>query len=132
MPGTKPKQTAVNQIDDERVRDHLANERTYLAWLRTGLATVAFGVVIAKLRYILGPNYPASGGIIHAAEIGLILAITGVITMLMSVVFFLKTREEIRTRSYTSKIYFAIALAGVMMGLGSLILWYLMQSTPTP
>jgi putative membrane protein len=132
MPDANPEQTETNRIDDERVRDHLANERTYLAWLRTGLSTVAFGVVIAKLRYILGPNYPASGGIIHAAEIGLILAVTGVITMLMSVMFFLKTREEIRTRSYSSKIYFAIALAVVMVTLGSLILWYLMQSTPTP
>ena len=26
--------------DDERVRDHLANERTYLAWVRTGIATI--------------------------------------------------------------------------------------------
>ena len=29
-------------------RDHLANERTYLAWLRTGLSMVSFGVGIAK------------------------------------------------------------------------------------
>ena len=35
--------------DDERIRDHLANERTYLAWLRTGMAMMGFGVVIAKL-----------------------------------------------------------------------------------
>ena len=32
--------------DDERIRDHLANERTFLAWLRTGMAMMGFGVVI--------------------------------------------------------------------------------------
>jgi len=29
-------------------RDHLANERTFLAWLRTGLSSVGLGLVIAK------------------------------------------------------------------------------------
>jgi putative membrane protein len=30
--------------------DHSANERTFLAWLRTAVAVVAFGVVIEKLN----------------------------------------------------------------------------------
>jgi putative membrane protein len=30
-----------------RVRDHLANERTFLAWLRTALAFVALGAALA-------------------------------------------------------------------------------------
>eukprot|EP00403_Amphidinium_massartii_P036138 CAMPEP_0178441108 /NCGR_PEP_ID=MMETSP0689_2-20121128/37275_1 /TAXON_ID=160604 /ORGANISM="Amphidinium massartii, Strain CS-259" /LENGTH=125 /DNA_ID=CAMNT_0020064205 /DNA_START=1 /DNA_END=374 /DNA_ORIENTATION=+ len=29
-------------------RDHLANERTYLAWLRTGLSLLSFGLGAAK------------------------------------------------------------------------------------
>ena len=36
-------------ISGNRARDHLANERTYLAWLRTALAVVALGAVLAKL-----------------------------------------------------------------------------------
>jgi putative membrane protein len=31
-------------------RDHAANERTFLAWVRTGIAVIAFGVVIEKLN----------------------------------------------------------------------------------
>ena len=31
------------------MRDHLANERTYLAWLRTSLAVVALGAVLTRL-----------------------------------------------------------------------------------
>lgn len=34
-------------------RDHLANERTLLAWLRTALAFMAFGVALAKLAVLV-------------------------------------------------------------------------------
>jgi putative membrane protein len=30
--------------------DHAANERTFLAWIRTGIAVIAFGVVVEKLN----------------------------------------------------------------------------------
>jgi putative membrane protein len=30
--------------------DHAANERTFLAWVRTGIAIIAFGFVIAKFN----------------------------------------------------------------------------------
>ena len=30
--------------------DHAANERTFLAWVRTGIATIALGLVIEKLN----------------------------------------------------------------------------------
>src|SRR4051812_31799633 len=33
--------------------DHAANERTFLAWVRTGLATVAFGFVIEKFDLLV-------------------------------------------------------------------------------
>ena len=34
-------------------RDHAANERTFLAWVRTGLAMIAFGFVIEKFNLFL-------------------------------------------------------------------------------
>jgi putative membrane protein len=30
--------------------DHAANERTFLAWVRTGVAVVAFGFVVEKFN----------------------------------------------------------------------------------
>jgi inner membrane protein YidH len=33
--------------------DHAANERTFLAWTRTGLAVVAFGFVIEKFNLLV-------------------------------------------------------------------------------
>jgi putative membrane protein len=31
-------------------RDHAANERTFLAWVRTGIAVIAFGFVVEKFN----------------------------------------------------------------------------------
>jgi putative membrane protein len=36
--------------DQGSPRDHLANERTYLAWLRTSLALVGVGLLVARFR----------------------------------------------------------------------------------
>ena len=33
--------------------DHAANERTFLAWVRTGIAVIAFGLVIKKFDLFL-------------------------------------------------------------------------------
>ncbi len=39
--------------DRSDLNDHLAAERTFLAWIRTGLALTGFGFVLARLSLIL-------------------------------------------------------------------------------
>ncbi len=34
-------------------RDHAANERTFLAWVRTGIAVIVFGFVIEKFNLVV-------------------------------------------------------------------------------
>lgn len=53
-----PKQKLENS---SRVRDHLANERTYLAWMRTAVALIGCGILIGRLRYLLAPNLSGIG-----------------------------------------------------------------------
>lgn len=38
--------------------DHSANERTFLAWLRTGISIIAFGVVIEKFNTVMAAWRP--------------------------------------------------------------------------
>jgi uncharacterized membrane protein YidH (DUF202 family) len=33
--------------------DHAANERTFLAWVRTGIAVIAFGFVIERFKLVV-------------------------------------------------------------------------------
>jgi putative membrane protein len=54
--------------DPNQARDHLANERTYLAWLRTALAVMVFGLAIAQF---------SSRARAHAVLAGLVLLATG-------------------------------------------------------
>lgn len=43
-------------------RDHLANERTFLAWVRTGLAIVVFGFAIGRFGVALQQFFAMQGG----------------------------------------------------------------------
>ena len=36
-----------------RFSDHAANERTFLAWVRTGLAVIAFGFVVERINMFM-------------------------------------------------------------------------------
>jgi len=47
--------------------DHAANERTFLAWVRTGVAVIAFGFVIEKFNLFLA-TLAASGAAGAAAR----------------------------------------------------------------
>jgi putative membrane protein len=58
-----------------RARDHLANERTYLAWLRTGISVAALGVAVAKFAPHRGIHAVVSGGILILA--GLLVSAYG-------------------------------------------------------
>jgi len=49
------------------LRDHLANERTLLAWTRTALAAAALGFVVAKIRFTGGPAFELTAPV-HAAS----------------------------------------------------------------
>lgn len=56
---------------EDRTRDHLANERTFLAWVRTALGLIGLGFVLARMGLFLrqvaaavpgGPARPAHPG----------------------------------------------------------------------
>jgi putative membrane protein len=40
-------------VQVDRTREHLANERTYLAWVRTGLGLIGLGFVLARMGLFL-------------------------------------------------------------------------------
>jgi putative membrane protein len=49
--------------------DHAANERTFLAWVRTGIAAIAFGFVLEKFNlFLMTMTSGAPGGAAHRAQ----------------------------------------------------------------
>jgi putative membrane protein len=67
------------RVDASR-RTHLANERTYLAWLRSAMGSIAVGLAIAKLlpRVETGPAWPYAIVGAGFCAIGLAMAWLGV------------------------------------------------------
>lgn len=47
-----------------RARDHLANERTYLAWLRTAAAVMALGIAVASFADSVQVSSAVAGGLL--------------------------------------------------------------------
>jgi len=62
------------------VRDHLANERTYLAWMRTAVALMGFVVDCAPSLFDPSPDTPDRSKL----EIRFTLALVGLLTVWLS------------------------------------------------
>ena len=111
--------------DPNRTRDHLANERTYLAWMRTAIALMGFGVVIVRLRYIVPPSVR---GKTHGWELGLVFTLVGLLSVILCTFHYFGIRRAIDASSYEPAgrwvIFFSVAVA--LIGAG--VLYYLFTS----
>jgi putative membrane protein len=58
--------TAIAADPQTRSRDVLALERTFLAWLRTGVTVMVLGLAIARFPTHAGPRELAAGAILVA------------------------------------------------------------------
>lgn len=117
----------------DRFRDHAANERTFLAWIRTAIALMAFGFVIEKfdlfIHYLAVAN-PAtklsdfSG--YRTAGAGLALMITGLIIIVVSSWGYLMNRRlinsDLQQQYHTSLPNIILVL--IIAGLGLFLVTY--------
>lgn len=109
--------------DGARTRDHLANERTLLSWVRLGLSASGFGFVVARfglfLREIGHPSGPHRPGA-FSEWVGIMLVLGGPVLVLLAAVRFFRTQQEIERGRYTSQngLIVAVIAASVVLGLG--------------
>jgi putative membrane protein len=86
----------------ERYSDHAANERTFLAWVRTAIAIMAFGFLVEKFDLFLeiasksfAGRTLSVGGQLVGNIAGLLLIALGAAVMLLAIVRFRKTALDI-------------------------------------
>jgi putative membrane protein len=114
--------------------DHAANERTFLAWVRTSIAVIAFGFLVERFDLFLlfasagmgNARIPiARTGFGHAA--GLVLIILGMAMIAVSAIRFVRTAREIDDRQTHpgtgSRV--DLALAALIFFLSGALLFYL-------
>src|SRR5438270_11144883 len=106
------------------LRDHLANERTFLAWMRTGITVVALGFVAAKSDVI---SSVVGGHTIHTATrtvgavVGVVLVFAGMLIGGLGVVRFWQTRRDINHGVVRFSAALDIVLA-IVVGLAGILL----------
>lgn len=117
-------------ITSKKVSDHLANERTFLAWLRTGLATITFGFVIERfglaLRELgLKTQVVTPFSVPFSAIIGISLTLLGMVMIVVALLNFLHIRAAIDTETFHPPARFVVVLAVLTSLIGLLLAVYL-------
>ena len=114
----------------KKVTDHLANERTFLAWIRTGLATITFGFVVERFGLLLRElglknTIETTSSIHYSSLIGVTLTLLGVVIMIVSLLNFIHNRNAIDNETFRPQVGFAVLLTVLASLIGVLLAVYL-------
>lgn len=117
------------------ISNHLANERTFLAWIRTSIGLMAFGFVVVKFSLfvrqvstLLGKeNLIQNRG--YSAIVGIILVAVGMITSVLSYVRYRKTKKQISEGNYNHSTILLTVITAFIFFLSVILIVYLIQST---
>jgi putative membrane protein len=87
-----------SDANPNRARDHLANERTFLAWVRTGAAIVVFGFAIGRFSIALRQLTALQGHPVHRSGISVWMGATSIVLGVLLVVAGLFRYRQTRDR----------------------------------
>ena len=114
--------------------DHLANERTFLAWMRTSIALMGFGFVVVKftismkqLSMALGGNstIPNRG---YSAIIGILLVALGALMALLSFLRYRHIEKQLLNNNYFPSKTLSILFTTAIIIISILLVLYLMPN----
>ncbi|MBV8884029.1 MAG: DUF202 domain-containing protein [Chroococcidiopsidaceae cyanobacterium CP_BM_RX_35] len=108
----------------ERVREHLANERTYLSWMRTAIALMGFSFVIMRLRYSHNSQlrHPGNGW-----ELSLFFSLSSLSIVILTTQHYFAVRHAINSdmREASSRWVLLLSLFVTILGSGVIYLSFL-------
>ena len=115
-------------------RDHAANERTFLAWVRTAIAVMAFGFLIERFDLMMRAAGLVSGAITSRGREHEVANIAGMSTILVgTLLFVLATFRFLRTAAMIDNeeqravpgSRMDVVLGGLLSVMGTALLVYL-------
>jgi putative membrane protein len=96
--------------------DHLANERTFLAWVRTGIALIGLGLVIAKFAIFLSlinvSKQPTS-----SVRLGELLVLMGAVVIVYGLYDYLTVEKMLKSGNFRARTNSHVAFIAVVMAL---------------
>jgi putative membrane protein len=117
------------KYNSSQTRDHLANERTYLAWMRTAISLMGFGVLILRLRAFHPPMVPRPG---YGWKLGLLFSIVGLLAVLLSTQHYFVVRHHIDQDTYEPPDRWIIVFSLAVLLLGTGIIYFICMSSLAP
>ncbi len=112
-----------------RVREHLANERTYLAWMRTAVSLIGFGVVIVRLHHFFPPQAHNPG---NSWKLGLVFSLVGLVTVLLSTQQYFAIRRAIDSDTYDSSVRWVLLFSLAVILLASGVIFFVFTAPLNP
>ena len=119
-------------------RDHMANERTFLAWVRTSIGIMAFGFVVEKfalfmkrLPFLFGgtkPSSPPPSSLGYSTVFGIILVAMGALMGLLAFVRYKKVEREITEDAYQPSLLLDVLVALGILAIGIFLVFYMIHS----
>ena len=118
--------------ESTRAREHLANERTLLAWVRTAVALMGLGFVVARFGLFLrqlaleraAPPEPSH----VSAAIGAALVAASVLITGVSTVRFFRARAQIERGRFEPEAFTEVLTVGITVVGGLALLGYLVAT----
>lgn len=136
-----------NKDEDQRssmsshARDHMANERTFLAWIRTSIGIMAFGFVVEKfalfikqIALLLGKTHsqvlPEASHSLqgYSSIFGVFLVALGVLICLLAFIKYKKVEKQIEGDTYQPSMLLNIMLTLSVLLIGIFLVVYLNSS----
>ena len=89
---------------NDKAGEHLANERTFLAWIRTSISIIVFGFVVAKFgitlrQFLRLQNEPGHNSTLSLA-IGIGFMVMGVFMALVAMIRYRFTLRRLETNQF--------------------------------
>jgi putative membrane protein len=117
-----------------KASDHLANERTFLAWIRTSIGIMAFGFVVVKFSLFIKQISLLLGKDIaihqhgYSSFIGIILVAVGALTTVLSYLNYARIKRQLNNNSFKSSSTLLMALTLIILLISVSLVTYLIQS----
>jgi putative membrane protein len=131
----KENTTVVDINKRQNISDHLANERTFLAWIRTGVGIMAFGFVVVKFSLFIKQLSAILGKEVivhqkgHSAAAGIILVALGSLTTILSYVRYNQTEKKLTSGVYQQSSLLIGMMTILIFAISLFLIYYLVEST---
>ncbi len=102
-----------------RTRDHLANVRTTLGWVRTGMVLIGIGYAADKLAAVDALHGVANA---YGRPVGLVAVLAGVAVAAAALPRFLLARARIEAARFQPRVGADLALVGAVAAGGLVVL----------